>query len=135
VELKVGIPLGIHQGVHPVLAVFLGIVGTMIQLPFNLLVLRLLISLAERFPAARRFLVSSRYRSRKHRPMIRRYGIFGVALLVAIPVPGTGLFTGTVAGSLIGLGNRSLAVGLAVGTAVAGILVGLAATGVLHLLP
>lgn len=133
VEMKVGIPLGVARGVDPVLATVLGIAGTLLQLPFNLIFLRLLIGWAERIPAARRFLVGSRYRSRKHRTLVRKYGILGVAMIVAIPLPGTGLFTGTVAGSLIGLGNRELATGLAVGTAAAGLLVGLAAAGVVKL--
>lgn len=134
-EMKVGIPIGIKNGLDPVLATVLGILGTLIQLPFNLLFLRLLVVLAEKVPIARRFYVWSRYRSRRHRPMIRKWGILGVAMLVAIPLPGTGLFTGTVAASLIGMTYRPMAIGLALGTAGAGILVGLAAAGVFHLLP
>ncbi len=132
-EFKAGIPLGIAKGISPVWATLLGILGTLVQLPFNLLFLRLLRSLAQRVPAARRFLVWSRMRARKHRPLIRRYGILGVALIVGVPIPGTGLFTGTVAGSLIGLDDRSLALGLLLGTVAAATLVTLVSTGVLHL--
>lgn len=133
VEFKVGIPYGIAHGMPPVWATAIGIAGTLVQVPFNLLFLKLLFKLAERFRGARRFLVWSRMRARKHRPLVRRYGVLGVAFIVGVPIPGTGLFTGTVAGSLIGLDNRSLVLGLVLGTVVAATLVALAATGVVHL--
>jgi len=132
-EFKAGIPLGVARGLSPVSATVLGILGTLVQVPFNLLFLKLLISLAERFWPARRFLVWSRMRARKHRRLIRRYGTAGVAILVGIPIPGTGLFTGTVAGSLIGLDTARLLTGLILGTVIAGTLVGLTAAGVIHI--
>lgn len=132
-EFKAGIPLGVARGLSPVSATVLGILGTLVQVPFNLLFLRLLINLAERFRPARRFLVWSRMRARKHRRLIRRYGTAGVAILVGIPIPGTGLFTGTVAGSLIGLDTARLLTGLILGTVIAGTLVGLTAAGVIHI--
>lgn len=133
-EFKAGIPLGIAHGMSPIWATVLGVLGTLVQLPFNLLFLRLLRNWAEHRPAARRFLIWSRLRARKYRPIIRRYGILGVALVVGVPIPGTGLFTGTVAGSLIGLDTRSLVTGLVLGTVVAGILVALATTGIVRIL-
>lgn len=51
-----------------------------------------------------------------------------------MPIHGTGLFTGTVAGSLIGLDARGLVTGLVLGTIVAASLVALAAQGVIHLI-
>lgn len=133
-EFKAGIPLGIAKGMSPVWATVVGILGTLVQVPFNLLFLKLLYALAERFRGARRFLVWSRMRARKHRKLVRRWGMLGVAFIVGVPIPGTGLFTGTVAGSLIGLDNRSLVTGLVLGTIVAALLVALAATGVVHLI-
>lgn len=129
-----GIPLGIAKGLSPFWATLAGILGTLVQVPFNLLFLKLLRSWAERFRPARRFLVWSRMRARKHRQVIRRYGIFGVAFIVGVPIPGTGLFTGTVAGSLIGLDTGRLVLGLVLGTVSAAVLVALAATGVINAL-
>ncbi|MFZ5814884.1 MAG: small multi-drug export protein [Bacillota bacterium] len=132
-EFKAGIPLGIAKGMTPFWATVVGILGTLVQVPFNLLFLRLLINLAERYRSARRVLVWSRMRARKHRQLVRRWGVLGVALIVGIPVPGTGLFTGTVAGALIGLDTRSLVIGLVAGTVAAAVLVALATTGLVHL--
>lgn len=132
IEFKVGIPYGVARGISPLWATVLGILGTLVQVPFNLLFLRLLYNLAERYPPARRFLVWSRMRARKHRKLVRRYGWMGVAFIVGVPIPGTGLFTGTVTGSLIGLETFPLVIGLVLGTIIAGALVGLASAGVIH---
>lgn len=133
-EFKAGIPLGIARGLDPVWATALGIAGTLVQVPFNLLFLKLLRTWAERWRPARRFLVWSRMRARKHRHLVRRYGMLGVAFIVGIPIPGTGLFTGTVAGSLIGLATGPLLTGLVLGTIAAAVLVTLTTQGIVQLL-
>lgn len=132
-EFKAGIPLGIARGLHPAWATALGIAGTLVQLPFNLLFLHLLRRWAGRYRPARRFLVWSRMRARKHRQTVRRYGVLGVAIIVGVPIPGTGLFTGTVAGSLIGLPTWPLVLGLVLGTIAAAALVTLTTQGIVHL--
>jgi len=133
-EMKVGIPVGVSLGLPIWYAALLGIFGTALQIPLNLLLISGLSWLAERFPLANRFLLWSRSRSERHRGMIDRWGIFGVAILVGIPIPGTGLWTGTVAGSLIGLSLWRITAGLVVGTIMAGIIVALAVAGVVSLI-
>lgn len=132
-EFKAGIPIGIARGIPPVWATLIGILGTLVQLPFNLLFLHLLRRWAVHFRPARRFLVWSRMRARKHKRAVRRYGMLGVAIIVGVPIPGTGLFTGTVAGSLIGLPVWHLVGGLVLGTIGAAILVTLTTQGLVHL--
>lgn len=133
VEMKGGIPVGVAHGLPVSTATLLGILGTFVQIPLNILLMEYLLRLAHRNPYANRFLAWSRSRSEKHRSMINRWGPIGVAILVGIPVPGTGLWTGTVAGSLIGLNRLLILVGLAIGTIMAGVLVGLATAGITHL--
>jgi uncharacterized membrane protein len=133
-EMKVGIPVGVGLGLPIWYATLLSIFGTCLQIPFNLFLIRGLTWLAERLSLANRFLLWSRARSEKHRDMINRWGTFGVAILVGIPIPGTGLWTGTVAGSLIGLNLWRITAGLVVGTIMAGVIVGLAVAGVVSLI-
>ena len=134
VEMKGGIPLGVHLGLPIVEACILGILGTCLQIPFNLLLAEWLVRLAGRNRHAARFLEWSRHRSIKHQRTVNRLGFLGVAILVGIPIPGTGLWTGTMAGYALGLSRFSLVLGLVVGTAVAGVLVGLATAGIWHFL-
>lgn len=134
VEMKGGIPLGVALGLPIVKAGLLGILGTCLQIPFNLLLAEALTRLAHRNRHAHRFLTWSRERSTKHQSLVNGWGMVGVAVLVGIPIPGTGLWTGTMAGYALGLDRRALVTGLILGTIVAGALVCLATLGVWRLL-
>lgn len=130
VEMKGGIPIGVAQGLGVIEATLFGILGTCLQIPFNLLLIELLVKFAHKNPYTHRFLTWSRSRSEKHQALINRWGMVGVAVLVGIPIPGTGLWTGTVAGTLIGLNRWPIVLGLILGTIMAGVLVGLTTAGI-----
>ncbi len=44
----------------------------------------------------------------KVRPYVEKYGILGLTLFVAVPLPITGVWTGGIAAYLLGLGRKSL---------------------------
>ncbi|MEB3773860.1 MAG: small multi-drug export protein [Desulfurococcales archaeon] len=59
-----------------------------------------------------------RYRSnvvRRARGHIERWGGLGLVIFVAIPLPATGIYTGALAGALLGIHGRRLAAYLALG--------------------
>ena len=60
---------------------------------------------------------------------IDRYGLLGLAAFVAIPLPGTGAYTGCLAAYLLDLERKRSALAIGVGVFVAGILVTLASLG------
>ena len=61
---------------------------------------------------------------------IERYGFLGLAAFVAIPLPGTGAYSGCLASYLLGMERKRSSVSVALGVLVAGILVALASMGV-----
>ncbi len=72
--------------------------------------------------------VESVRRSAKRR--VERYGLLGLAAFVAIPLPGTGAYTGCLAAYLLDMERRKSIVAIAGGVLVAGILVTMASLGV-----
>ncbi|NPA85667.1 MAG: small multi-drug export protein [Crenarchaeota archaeon] len=50
---------------------------------------------------------------------VEKYGTLGLALFVGIPLPGTGVWTGALAGYLLGLRKRDVIIALALGNALA----------------
>ncbi len=50
---------------------------------------------------------------------VRKYGTLGLALFVAIPLPGTGVWSGALAAYLLGLDLKDTVIALSVGNAVA----------------
>ena len=64
-----------------------------------------------------------------------RGGLFVALLLfVAIPLPGTGAWTGTLGASFLNMGIKSTAASVSLGVIVAGIIMGLASAGVFHII-
>ncbi len=50
---------------------------------------------------------------------VEKYGTLGLALFVGIPLPGTGVWTGALAGYLLGLRKRDVIIALILGNAMA----------------
>jgi uncharacterized membrane protein len=56
-------------------------------------------------------------------PYVEKYGEIGVALFIAIPLPGSGVYTGGLGSYLLGLGYKKFAIACIVGVILAGVAV------------
>lgn len=75
---------------------------------------------------AKRKLEKTRKRAR---PYVEKYGMVGLLLFVAIPLPGTGAYSGSAAAWLLDLDWRHSLLAVASGVAIAGVIVFLLSTG------
>ena len=62
------------------------------------------------------------------------YGFFALSFFVAIPLPGTGAWTGCLVSWLLGLDRKKSIVAISLGVFIAGIIILLASLGVLNLI-
>lgn len=60
---------------------------------------------------------------KKSKSLIDKYGFFGLALFIAIPLPGSGTWTGALVGHLIGFGYKKFFLANLIGVIIAGIIV------------
>ena len=65
---------------------------------------------------------------KKAHPYVEKHGMLGLAIFVAIPLPGTGAYTGALAAHILGMNNKKAMIAVAAGIFCAGIIVLLAAT-------
>ena len=70
---------------------------------------------------------------RKSSHLVQKYGPLGLALFVAVPLPGTGAYTGALAAWVLGMEKKRAAASISAGVMIAGALVYLAVKGVLVL--
>ena len=70
-------------------------------------------------------------RTRRKGKMIERFEVFGLVLFVAIPLPITGAWTGSLAAFLFGVRRRIALPAIFLGICIAGVIVTLAATGLI----
>ena len=66
--------------------------------------------------------------------VVRKYRLPGLIILVGIPLPGTGAWTGTMAASFLNMGFKSTTASVSLGVIIAGIIMGLASMGVFGVL-
>nr|PZN72935.1 MAG: hypothetical protein DIU55_04715 [Bacillota bacterium] len=130
-ELRVGIPVGIVSGLSPGWAIAFGIVGNAVQVPLIIFVMYMLRRIAQQVPWAARWLGRIDRSAERYQATIRRYGWVGLAILIGIPIPGTGLWTGAALANLMRMPLLLTALAMTLGVAVAGVLVGAVATGAL----
>ncbi len=133
-ELRASIPLGIVKyDLSWPLVLALSIAGNLVPVPFILVGLNRLGGWLESFPNPAGALLRWRRRRVQEQfgPLFRRYDALAVALLVAIPLPLTGVWTGTLAVRVFRVPLRRALPAIAVGVCIAGGLVtGLALAGV-----
>jgi uncharacterized membrane protein len=74
----------------------------------------------ERFRLFRRYCTPTLERmQRRLKPYVDRYGEWGVAVFIGIPLPGSGVYTGAVGAFLLGLDRRRFAVANVIGVLIA----------------
>jgi len=66
----------------------------------------------------------------KAHPLVEKYGVLGLAVFVAIPLPGTGAYSGTAAAWLLGMDRKKAFFGVSLGVCIAFVLVWALAEGV-----
>jgi uncharacterized membrane protein len=132
VELRGAIPFGIAVGLPPLWTWLLAVSSNcLVILPTFVILDLLYVRWLGRIAWVQK--VVDRIR-RKGEGYIARYELLGLALFVAIPLPGTGAYAGTILAWLLGLPRGRAALMIACGVAVAGTLVTLGVTGTVRLL-
>lgn len=127
-ELRGGIPYGLARGGDPFLIYLLCVSLNALVAPMVFLFLSTVHTLLERVPAYRNLFSRLVERSRlRMRSKVAKYGYFGVALFVAVPLPITGAYTGALGAWVLGMEPKRACLAIAVGVSVAGIVVSLVA--------
>ena len=123
-ELRGAIPVAIASFHFPVYYAFLvAVIGNLLPVPFILLLLDRAARLLSRVQFFERFFNWLFERTRRRGKMIERYERIGLVLFVAIPLPVTGAWTGSLAAVLFGLKFRHALLSIFIGILIAGTIV------------
>ena len=76
-------------------------IGNMLPVPFILLFIRRIFTLLKRNEKIERFVNKIEKRGFEKGEKVKKYSLFGLFLLVAIPLPGTGAWTGALVAALL----------------------------------
>lgn len=130
-ELRGGIIAAKLLEIDIVPAFIISYVANMIPIPFILLFIRSIFRFLRDKPLFKKIIPKLEARSEKKSETIKKYGIWGLLIFVAIPLPGTGGWTGALVSALMNLPfGKSVGV-IAIGVLIAGFIMAAAMYGLL----
>ncbi len=131
-ELRGGIPLGILKyELDPLFIFCIAVIANALIFFPVFFALRLFYDkLLFRMPLFNKYLDNLRKRGK---PKVDKYGFWGLALFVAVPLPLTGAYTGTILAWLLGMDWREAFPAVGLGVIIAGVVVLLITLGVISI--
>ena len=100
-ELRGGLIAAGLLGVPWVKAFAICFVGNMLPVPFILLFIRKIFEVMKRSKAFEKIVIKMEKKAEKNSEKVKKYELLGLFLLVAIPLPGTGAWTGALVAALM----------------------------------
>lgn len=124
IELRGAIPLGVAMGLNPWVSMLVSVLGNLLPVPFIILFIRRIFAwIRKKSDVFERFVSRMERKALKNKDFIYKYQIFGLMLFVAIPLPGTGAWTGAVIAALLNIRMKYAIPAIALGVLIAGIIV------------
>ncbi len=130
VELRGAIPFGVAAGLPPLAAMAAAVLGNMVPAPLILLMLRRVFRWLRHFPRLGVYVDRLERRAHLKGRKVRKYRTLGLILLVAIPLPGTGAWTGALVADVLDIRARTALPAIVLGVIIAGIVVTVMTCGV-----
>ena len=133
-ELRVGLPYGIANGLPYPLALLAAVCGNMLPVPFIVVYIqRVFHWLRHHIPRMNSFITRMERKADTKGETVKRVGPLGLLLFVAIPLPGTGAWTGALIAALLRMKNRTAVPCILLGVLIAAAIMSLATFGVIHI--
>ena len=132
-ELRAALPFGVGLGLDPWLSLVVSIIGNMVPVPFIILFIRKILDWMKRFDRFRVIAEKLEQKAEKHSDKIAKYQALGLFFLVAIPLPGTGAWTGALVATLLDIRIQVALPCILIGVLIAGGVTLGVASGIIHL--
>ena len=125
--------LGMFTGIvllqmNTVEAFVISFIGNILPIPFILLLINWIFEILKKVPVMKNIVYGLEEKTLKKKDKIDKYGIWGLLLFVAIPLPGTGGWTGALLASLLHLDRKKSFIVISVGVLIAGLIITLLST-------
>lgn len=124
IELRGALPFGVASGLSFPEAFILSVMGNLLPVPFILIFIRSLFGwLKTKSARIGKYIIKIENRASKKSDRIGKYEFFGIIMLVAIPLPGTGAWTGSLVAAMLDMRIKRAFPAILIGVLIAGIIV------------
>lgn len=134
IELRGAIPIALAKDIEPWVAFMLAVFGNMLPVPFILVFVRSVFNWMKKYEKLGRIVTKLEARAESKSESVRKYELVGLCILVAIPLPGTGAWTGALVAALMKMRIRRALPTIFVGVVIAGVVVTLVSVLGIHAL-
>ena len=108
---------------NPFVGFIISFLGNILPIPFILLLINWIFKVLKKVPGINKAIFWLENKTMKKRDKIDKYGIWGLLIFVAIPLPGTGGWTGALLASLLELDKKKSFLVISLGVFVAGLII------------
>ena len=125
IELRGAIPYGVAvAGLEIWQAALIAVIGNLLPIPFLVVFTRDVFAwMRKKSERLDRIVVRMEKKADKNKDVVLRYQFWGLMILVAIPLPGTGAWTGALVAALMDLQLKRAMPAIALGVVIAAIIV------------
>ena len=124
IELRGAIPIGVSLGLSHAEAMGISIIGNMLPVPFIILFIRPIFKwMTKKSGKLARLAQKLETKAEGKWDKIHRYQFFALTIFVAIPLPGTGAWSGALIAAVMNMRLRNALPSILLGVVIAGVLV------------
>lgn len=132
-ELRGAIPFGLALGLPPGLTLVLSVIGNMVPVPAIILCIRHIFRWLRCHPWWDRRITWLEARAHLKGRLVRKYRVMGLIILVAVPLPGTGAWTGALVATVLRIRMQVAVPAILLGVIIAGGIVTAVSCGIVSL--
>ncbi len=129
-ELRGGMIAARLLGVSFLKAFTICYIGNMVPIPFILLFIKKIFDFLRKYPFFEKIINRLEAKTEKNKDKILRYKSWGLLIFVAIPLPGTGGWTGALMAALLGIDFKRALPIISLGVLIAGVIMSLITYGI-----
>ena len=130
IELRGAIPIAVAHGLDFWPALVTAVIGNLIPVPFIIIFIRrIFLWMRRRSERLGRLVARLEARAEKKRGTVERYAFWGLVVLVAVPLPGTGAWTGALVAAMMDLRLKRAFPAIALGVLIAAAIVSVVTLG------
>ena len=122
-ELRGAIPVGYANGLSVPVSMSIAIIGNLIPIPILIVFTRKVFDWLKTKGKIKAFVEKLEAKAQAKSEIVHKYEWWGLCVLVAIPLPGTGAWTGALVAAVLGMRLKKAMPAIAVGVLIAAVIV------------
>ncbi len=123
IELRGAIPIAVAHELNYLVAIVVAVLGNLLPVPFIIIFIKRIFAwIRRKLPKLNGIVDKLENRAKKKSETVQKYAFWGLFILVAIPLPGTGAWTGALVAAMLDMRMKNAFPAIALGVLGAGLI-------------